>query len=324
MNNHHPNPAKDPHIYKNIRSFLEELQKGDSTPMEEMEPEQARKVLEGAQKKEDVGSARVEVQQQTISQDGKEVLIYIARPAGVSDTLPAFIFIHGGGWVLGDYPTHARLFHDLVEETQMVGVFVEYTRSPEARFPKAIHEIYAVSKWLHQHGNTIQIDAARLGVIGNSVGGNMATVLTLMCKEQGGPKLGAQVLLWPVTDAHFETASYNDFAEGRFLTKGMMKWFWDLYLPETSKRAEIFASPLRATPKQLSNLPPALIQTAENDVLRDEGEAYARLLDEANVPTTQTRYQGMIHDFGLLNALADEPSVRSSIQEAAQFLKKHL
>ena len=163
-----------------------------------------------------------------------------------------------------------------------------------------------------------------LAVAGNSVGGNMATVVALMAKDKQGPQLKLQVLFWPVTDATFETPSYNQFATGRFLTKNLMKWFWDNYTTDPKERKEIYASPLQATTQQLAGLPPAFVQTAENDVLRDEGEAYARKLEEAGVRVTAVRYNGMIHDWGLLNPLSQLSGTRSAMHQAAAELKAAL
>ncbi|WP_127126126.1 alpha/beta hydrolase [Pseudoflavitalea rhizosphaerae] len=193
-----------------------------------------------------------------------------------------------GGWVLGDFPTHKRFVRDLVVYSGVAAVFVEYSRSPEAKYPTAINEVYAALKWTAANGNEIDIDGSRLAVVGNSVGGNMTAAIALMAKNKKGPELKLQVLFWPVTDANFDTDSYRQYAEGRFLTRNMMKWFWDAYTPEEN-RNEIYASPLQASLEQLKGLPPAIVQTAENDVLRDEGEAYARKLDEAGVPTTLLR-----------------------------------
>jgi len=160
--------------------------------------------------------------------------------------------------------------------------------------------------------------------VGNSVGGNMAAVVAIKAQEAGTPKLRFQALLWPVTDADFNNGSYNRFADGHFLTRGMMRWFWDNYTTDPKQRRDIHASPLRASLEQLQGLPPALVQTAEMDVLRDEGEAYARKLNAAGVPVTAVRYNGMIHDYGLLNVLAQVPSARDAMNQAAQAIKQHL
>ncbi|HHW4675584.1 MAG TPA: alpha/beta hydrolase, partial [Xylella fastidiosa subsp. pauca] len=232
--------------------------------------------------------------------------------------------VHGGGWVLGDFQTHERLVRDLVSDSGAVAIFVNYTPSPEARYPVAINEIYAATQWVAEHGAQINVDGQRLAIVGNSVGGNMATVVAQMAKEKGTPALRAQVLFWPVTDTNFENTSYNEFANGHFLTKNMMKWFWDAYTTDSKQRQDIYASPLLATSEQLKGLPPTLIQTAEKDVLRDEGEAYGRKLDGAGVDVVVTRYNGMIHDFGLLNVLADLPATRAALHQASEELKVHL
>jgi acetyl esterase/lipase len=216
------------------------------------------------------------------------------------------------------------LVRDLVAGSGAAAVFVNYTPSPEAHYPVAINQAYAATKWVAEHGKEINVDGKRLAVAGNSVGGNMAAVVSLMAKDKGTPAIKFQLLLWPVTDANFETASYNQYAEGHFLTKNMMKWFWDNYTTDAEQRAEIYASPMRATTAQLKGLPPAMVQTAGADVLRDEGEAYARKLDEAGVPVTAVRYNGMIHDYGLLNVVSKVPAVRSALLQASDELKQHL
>ena len=250
--------------------------------------------------------------------------IHIKNPGGTTPGALFFFYIPGGGWVLGDYPTHRRLVRDLVVESGAVAVFPDYTPSPEARYPVAIGQIYKVTKWVSEHGNEIGVDGNNLAVVGNSVGGNMTASVALMAKEKNGPAIKLQVLLWPVTDANFETGSYKELGEGRFLTRNMMIWFWDNYLPDKEARKEIYASPLKATSDQLKDLPPALIQTAENDVLRDEGEAYARNLDEAGVKVTLTRYGGLIHDYGLLNPLAEVSAVKTALLQAASVIKEAL
>jgi len=211
-----------------------------------------------------------------------------------------------------------------VVDTGFASVFVNYTPSPEAQYPTAINQAFAATKWVAVHGAEINVDATRLAVVGNSVGGNMTASIALKAKAAGGPTLRCQVMFWPVTDANFETESYKQFAEGYFLTKAMMKWFWDAYTTDPKQRKEIYASPLQATLEQLEGLPPALVQTAGNDVLRDEGEAYARKLDAAGVDVTAVRYEGLIHDYGLLNALSQVPAVRDALHQAAETLKKHL
>jgi acetyl esterase/lipase len=266
----------------------------------------------------------IDESEKTISADGYPITLNIVRPEGVKSTLPVFMFIHGGGWVLGDYPTHKRMVRDLVVLSGFAAVFVNYTRTPDAQYPQAVHEIYAATKWVAEHGEEIGVDGKNLAVVGNSVGGNMTAVTTLMAKAKGGPHIKLQILMWPIVDADFETDSYQQFGEKRFLTTSLMKWMYDLYITDLEKRKEIYASPLQATVEQLKGLPPALIQVAESDVLRDEGEAYGRKLDEAGVKVTTVRYNGMIHDFGLLNGLAEVPATRSLFVHAAAELKKYL
>lgn len=314
----------DPQVFTEVRSFLKALNSGDGKPLEQLSVADARGVLVGAQKSVEVNYSGIEESEKVISQNGYKVKIHITKPKGAKANAPVFIFIHGGGWILGDYPTHRRLVRDLVVKSGAVAVFPDYTPSPEAQYPVAINEIYAATQWVAENGKEIGVDGKNLAVAGNSVGGNMTAAITLMAKDKKGPHIKLQVLLWPVTDANFETESYNSFANGRFLTKNMMKWFWDTYLPDADKRKEIYASPLQASLDQLKDLPPALVQTAENDVLRDEGEAYARKLNEAGVPVTLTRYNGLIHDYGLLNPIASVPAVQTAVEQAAIVIKSTL
>ena len=305
-------------------ALSEKLNASGGKPIEEMEPEAARQVLAGAQKSVKVDLSGVEKSEKSVEVDGTKVKLTIVKPEGAKKGLPVFMFFHGGGWVLGDFPTHERFVRDLVVGSGAVAVFVNYTPSPEAHFPVAINQAYAATKWVAENGKEIGVDGKRLAVAGNSVGGNMSAVVALMAKEKSGPKIQLQVLFWPVTDATFDTSSYEQFAKGRFLSKEMMKWFWDNYTKDPAERKDIHASPLQASTEQLRGLPPALVITAENDVLRDEGEAYGRKLSEAGVPVAATRYNGMIHDFGLLNALADVPGTEAAMRQASAELKKAL
>jgi acetyl esterase/lipase len=293
-------------------------------PLETLPPLEARQVLVNAQASVKVDLSGIDESEKMITADGYPITLNIVRPAGVKGILPVFMFIHGGGWVLGDYPTHKRMVRDLVVLSGFAAVFVNYTRTPDAQYPQAVHEIYAATKWVAEHGEEIGVDGKNLAVVGNSVGGNMTAVTTLMAKAKGGPHIKLQILMWPIVDADFETDSYQQFGEKRFLTTSLMKWMYDLYTTDLEKRKEIYASPLQATVEQLKGLPPALIQVAESDILRDEGEAYGRKLDEAGVKVTTVRYNGMIHDFGLLNGLAEVPATRSLFVQAAAELKKYL
>ncbi|QXB57382.1 alpha/beta hydrolase [Pantoea agglomerans] len=305
-----------------VAAFLKALNSGSGKPIEQLSVKDARAVLTGAQKGAELPPAQIS--QKIITVQGKPLTLTIVKPEHASSTLPVFMFFHGGGWVLGDFPTHERLVRDMVNASGAAAVFVNYQPSPEAHFPVAITQAYDATKWVAEHGAEIGVDGKRLALVGNSVGGNMVAAVALQAKQFKTPAIRYDVMLWPVTDARFDTASYDQFADGHFLTKNMMKWFWDNYTVSDKDRNNILASPLRATTEQLKGLPPTLIQTAELDVLRDEGEAFGRKLDAAGVPVTVTRYNGMIHDYGLLNALSQEPTVRTAINQAGEELRSHL
>jgi Esterase/lipase len=316
--------AIDLRLSRGTKAFLAALNSAGGPPLETLPPLEAREVLVSAQASVLVDLSGIEESEKTITADGYTIKLNIVRPAGVKGQLPVFIFIHGGGWVLGDYPTHKRMVRDLVVLSGMAAVFVNYTRTPDAQYPQAINEIYAATRWVAEHGGEIEVDGKNLAVVGNSVGGNMTAVTALKAKENGGPKIKLHIMMWPVTNAEFDTESFGQFGDKRFLTTPLMKWMWDLYTTDPKQRKEIYASPLQATAEQLRGLPPALIQVAESDILRDQGEAYGRKLDEAGVEVATVRYNGMIHDFGLLNGLAEEPAVRSLFKHAAAELKKYL
>ncbi|MFF3874891.1 alpha/beta hydrolase [Streptomyces sp. NPDC001978] len=244
----------------------------------------------------------------------------IVKPAGAEGILPVIVYIHGAGWVFGNAHTHDRLVRELAVGANAAVVFPEYDLSPEARYPVAIEQNFAVAKWVVEQGASKGLDGTRLAVAGDSVGGNMTAALTLMAKERGGIPLVQQVLFYPVTDANFDTPSYHQFATDYYLRRDGMQWFWDQYTTDEAERAQITASPLRATTEQLTGLPPALVITGEADVLRDEGEAYAAKLREAGVPVTAVRFQGIIHDFVMLNALRGTHAAEGAISMAVRTL----
>ena len=316
--------AGSPGVERTTQGFLNTLAADGGTPLEQMTPKDARAVLVGAQTGVKVDVSGIKVVDKTIEVDGQSIQLKVVRPADAKGELPVFMFFHGGGWVLGDYPTHERLIRDLVVGSGAAAVYVDYSPSPEAKYPTAINQAYAATQWVAQNGTQIGVDGKRLAVAGNSVGGNMAAVVSLMAKDKGTPAIKLQLLMWPVTDANFNNASYNQFADGHFLSKNLMQWFWDNYTTDPKQRADIYASPLQASVEQLQGLPSALVQTAEFDVLRDEGEAYARKLDAAGVNVTTVRYNGMIHDFGLLNVISQIPGTQSAMQQAAAALKANL
>lgn len=319
-----PDYSVDPAISVATKKFLTALNSGGGDPIESMSPQDARAVLAGAQASVDVDYSGVDYSQKVIETDGFTINLDIVKPEGTTEKLPVFIFIHGGGWVLGDFPTHKRMVRDLVVLSGAAGVFVNYTPSPEAQYPQAVNEIFAATKWVAENGAEINVDGSRLAIVGNSVGGNMSTVTALKAKKNGGPELKVQILMWPIVDADFENETYQLYGKDRFLTTPLMKWMYDQYTTDPAERQQIYASPLNASPEQLRGLPPTLIQVAEADVLRQGGEAYGRKLDEAGVAVTTIRYNGTIHDFGLLNPLAEIPQTKSLFLHAAAELKKYL
>src|SRR5262244_1229061 len=282
-------PAGRQGVQRQIRAFLQAIATGRGKPIEQMSPREARAVLECLQSSVKVDLPQADIAERTISSERQTVQVVVVRPPGASGTLPVFMFFHGGGWVLGDFPTHERLVRDLVAGSGATAVFVEYDRSPEAHYPVAINQAYAATSWVAAHGDEIGVDGGRLAVAGNSVGGNMAAVVALMAKDRGRPHIRCQMLLWPVTNAAFDTGSYGEFAEGYFLTRNMMKWFWDSYTTDRRERQDVYASPLQAANERLRGVAPAIIQTAEMDVLRDEGEAYAeQIVPESMSPARVT------------------------------------
>jgi acetyl esterase len=315
--------ASDPRIDPKIRSFLAELNK-DSSPFWELPGPQVRAVLTGLQAKTPVDLSGVAISERMISENGQSVKLYIMKPDRVSGSPPVLLFIHGGVWIAGDFENHKRLVRDLVVGSGAAAVFVEYTPIPDAVFPTQVEQNYAAAKWVAEHGREIGVDASRMAVAGNSVGGDMSAALTLMAKDRGGPNIRLQVLLIPATDTNFETESYRNFETGRFLARAFMQFGWRIYAPDEKTRGNPYAVPMQASLEQLRGLPPALVITAENDPLRDEGEAYARKLKEAGVAVTATRYNGMIHDFVLLNGIHDVPGVRAALRQASEAIRDAL
>ncbi|MFF3920310.1 alpha/beta hydrolase [Streptomyces sp. NPDC001852] len=287
----------------------------------ELGPEGARKVLDDIQaapvEKPDVEDTWI-----TVPAEVGDVQVRIVKPVGAAAGLPVILYIHGGGWIMGNAGTHDRLVRELAVGTGAAVAFVEYDRSPEARYPVAIEQAYATARRLTANGAAEGLDASSMAVAGDSVGGNMAAALAIMAKQRGDVRFVHQSLYYPVTDAAQDTASYREFAGGPFLTARSMAWFWDAYTTDPAQRAEATASPLRASPEELSGLPPALVIVDENDVLRDEGEAYARRLIQAGVPTTSVRYNGIIHDFMMLNPVRPTQAATAAIEQAIHALRK--
>lgn len=288
----------------------------------ELPPEEGRALLEKVQEAP-VEKYAVEIEEQQVDTgDWGKINVRFVRPAGNHDILPVIYYLHGAGWVYGSTATHDKLIRELAVRTNSLVIFPEYSRSPEAKYPTAIEQNYAVLQQLPGFVETKAIDLSRLIVAGDSVGGNMATVMTLLTKSRGGIPIAQQLLFYPVTDANFDTPSYQAFGEGYYLTKEGMEWFWDQYTTDQADRDAITASPLRATAEELADLPPALIITGEADVLRDEGEAYAQHLRDAGVPVTQARMQGIIHDFVMIHALDQTNAARGAMDLATTWIKQ--
>jgi len=307
-------------IETTTRAFLDKVNASTGPALYELTPEEARNVFNGLQG-DKVAKLPAQIEERKIpGGPNGDISVHIARPEGAKETLPVIIYIHGAGWVLGGWQSHDRLCLELANKANAAVVFVDYSLSPEAKYPVAIEESYAVAKWVSENAKEINVDASRMAVAGDSVGGNMSIALTMMCKEKNGPKLAFQCLFYPVTDANFDNGSYKQFGENHFLTREAMKWFWNNYADE-SKRNDPKVCPLKATVEQLKGLPPAIIFTAENDVLRDEGEGYAHNLTEAGVNVTAVRCLGTIHDFVMLHALAETPAARFATESGAAALK---
>jgi acetyl esterase len=289
----------------------------------ELGPEGARKVLDDIQAapiaKPDIDETWI-----TVPAEVGDVRVRIVKPVGPAALLPAVLYVHGGGWVLGNAGTHDRLVRELAVGTNAAVVFVEYDRSPEEQYPVAIEQAYATARWIAHDGHSRGLDASRLAVAGDSVGGNMTAALAILAKQRGDVTFVHQSLYYPVTDAAQDTDSYIEFADGPFLTAKGMAWFWDAYLPDEARRSEITASPLRASLDDLAGLPEAFVIVDENDVLRDEGEAYARKLTEAGVRTTSVRFNGAIHDFLMLNPLRGTAATTAALEQAVHILRKAL
>ena len=311
-----------PILEPTTQGFIDAVTAHGGAPIYTLSPADARNVLAGAQAGP-VAKLPADIEDRVLPVGPTgHVAVRIVRPKNAHGPLPVVMFVHGGGWVLGDRNTHDRLIREVANGAQATVVFVDYDRSPEAQYPVPIQEAYAATQYVASHPREFNVDASRIAVVGDSVGGNMAAAVTLLAKQHGGPKLDFQVLFYPVTDANFEDGSYTEFQNGPWLTKNAMKWFWNAYAPNVADRAQITASPLRATLDQLKDLPPALVVTDENDVLRDEGEAYARKLSQAGVTVTSVRYNGTVHDFAMLNALANTPAARGAIAQANSALRQ--
>jgi acetyl esterase len=301
-----------------LKLVLDQLAANPGPQLHELPVEQARAFFDQMQlPAPEVKIAAVE--NRTIPGPAGAIPLRIYRPEGKAP-LPALVYFHGGGWVIGSLETHDPSCRDLANRIGCVVVSVDYRLAPEARYPAAAEDCFTATKWVAENAKPLGVDAARIGIGGDSAGGNLTAVVALMARDRGGPALRHQLLIYPVTDADFSRRSYRENAEGYLLTTKAMEWFWGHYVPDPARRQEAYAAPLRA--KDLSGLPPAFVLTAEYDPLRDEGEAYAKRLQQAGVPTRLQRYDGAIHGFfamGLLSEVA-----RSAIEDAVAEARKAL
>lgn len=317
MNNGANKPVLDPIVQK----FIDKLAKAGGAPIYKLKVEEARKLLSDLQS-ESVQKLPADIEDRTIpTGPNGSIDIRIIRPKGNTEILPVIIYIHGAGWILGGKDTHDRLMREIANGAKAAVVFVDYKRAPEAPYPSIHEEGYASAKWILENGRELKLDTSRMAISGDSVGGLVATAIAMMAQERGGPKFIFQALFYPVTDANFETPSYKQFAEGYFLERDGMKWFWDAYVPNKSMREHPLVSPLKASLEQLKNLPSTLTINGECDVLRDEGEAYSHKLMQAGVKVVAVRYLGMIHDFLMLNSITSAPAVREAIAQANQMFR---
>jgi acetyl esterase len=290
----------------------------------ELGPVKGREVLDQVQTEAQAVRPDVRFDDLTIPGPDGEVNVRILTPAALRDSLPVVLYTHGAGWVFGGPVTHDRLVRELAFGANAAVVFPDYVRSPEAKYPQANEESFAAAQWVVDHGDEKGLDASRMVIVGDSCGGNMAAVLSIMAKQRGGPKFLAQALIYPVTDAEFDNESYREFAEGYHLRKDMMEWLWDQYTQDPAERELITVSPLKASLEDLTELPPALVINGEAEVLRDEGEAYARKLRAAGVDVQATSHGGAIHDFMMLDATRNTHGAQSATAEAIEFIRDHL
>jgi acetyl esterase len=323
MDSYNQDVFKQPVLDRESQAFLKYVKESGRPEMYTLSVDEARALFIRGQAAVPVTMLPADIETRTIPAGPSGSLgIRIVRPAGNKATLPVVMYFHGGGWVLGNFETHERIVRDIVNGAGVAVVFPEYTCAPDARYPIANEQGYAATKWVAEHGKEIGVDAERIVVSGESAGGNMATVVALLAKQRGGPKLTAQVLFYPATSVSPDSPSRQQFAAGYYLTAETGKWFWQHYTGGAAVESEPTACPLSATVEQLAGLPPALVITAECDVLRDEGEAYARKLQQAGVSVTCTRYLGTLHGFNVANALSGSSAARASIAQTCTMLRE--
>lgn len=316
--------SKLPNLNTETEEFITAVEEQAAAPLYELSPIEARNFLLTIQEKNHK-EIEAEIHDKKIQLDNAPGLeIRIVRPKGTKEKLPVILYIHGGGWIMGEKDTHDMLIRKLANCTNTAVIFPSYSPSPEARYPEALNQIYGVLQYIKKNSDDLNINSDKIVIAGDSVGGNMAAAVTIMSKKENGPRIIMQALFYPVTNADMDTKSYDYFKDGPWLTKKAMEWFWDAYVPDKKERDSIYISPLKASIEDLKGLPPALIITDENDVLRDEGEAYARKLEQAGVKVISARINGTHHDFMMLNALINTEPARGAFILACNAIKNAL
>ena len=318
--------SKNPNLTTNTRKFIDGLTASNSAPIYTLKYEEARKVLDGLQSQIKIPKELdCDIQDITLPTGPTgNVDVRIVKPLNSKEKLPVVVYFHGGGWVMGNKMTHDLLIRKIAIGANVAVFFVNYTPAPDAKYPVQLEQDYAVLEYVAKNADKYNVDASRLTVAGDSVGGNMAAIMAIKAKEKNGPKIKCQILIYPVADLSFSSQSYIDFADGPWLTKKAMEYFLDAYLDDKSKIKDVDVSPLNAAKEQLNGLPHALVITDENDVLRDEGEAYAAKLMEAGVKVISIRYNGTIHDFVMLSPLIDTEPTKAAILQIIDTLKHSL
>lgn len=307
-------PSKEPNICKTTKQFLKDLETKMDKPLYDLPPNEARIFLNTLQH-ESHKDIDVSIEDKMIYAENQgSIALRIIRPQNNNDELPAIVYLHGGGWVLGNKDTHDMLIRKLSICTNTTVIFVEYSPSPEAKFPAAINQTFAVLEYLQNHSYEFNINKDKIIIAGDSAGANIAAAVAMKAKYCDKVTILMQVLLYPVTSADMDTKSYDEFKDGPWLTKKAMKYFWDEYLQNKDMKNDIYASILKAPLDLLKGLPTTLVITAENDVLRDEGEMFARKLMQAGVDVFSVRINGAIHDFLMLNALAETAQVKGTFK----------
>ena len=299
------------------QGLLDQMAAAGAPPLNEMSPADARVAAGAFAELGGPGEAMADIVDRTIPGPGGEIPVRIYTPTGGTAPRPCLVYFHGGGWVIGDIPMTDSVCRVLANRSDAVVVSVDYRMAPEHKFPAPLDDCEAAVRWVAANGASIGVDGSRLAVGGDSAGGNLSAALAMRLLETSGPKLAFQLLVYPVTDHSYDTASYTANGANYLLTKDMMRWFWDHYLTSPADSANPHVSPLRA--KSLAGLPPALVFTAEFDPLRDEGEAYAAALKAAGVPVTQRRFDGQIH--GFFTMLAVFPAATEAAEQAGAALK---